>query len=99
VTALFEFSGAFVDAVTPDVVAMAQDARDAIAQAIDSRLPEGVTGYWEGDEYVIPLTAEQTASEFGAADQPPRALVRQSLMMSVPEAQRAGNAVVAERDV
>jgi hypothetical protein len=97
VTALFEFSASFVDAVAPDVVGMVYDAREAIARTIEDELPAiNVETYWEGDDFVIGLDPYQTAEEFGVPGQSPKPRIRNSLMTSVGEARRLANEVVAE---
>jgi hypothetical protein len=97
VTALFEFSASFVDAVAPDVVGMAEDALLAIQRTIEADLPDpDVETYWEGDDFVIGLDPYQTAEEFGYPGGRPKGHIRAALMMSVPEAQRLANQVVAD---
>lgn len=94
-TALFEFSASFVDAVAPDVRAAVNQARAAFAEEIDSALPRNLNTYWEGDDYVIDLTAEQTAEEFGSPEQPPRPVIRQAIMSKSYEAKKIAEEVIA----
>jgi hypothetical protein len=94
--ALFEFSASFVDAVAPDVRAVVREAREAFAAEIDAALPPGLDTYWDGDDYVIDLTPEQTAVEFGAEGMPPQPRIRQALLTNTFDAKKAMEEVLAD---
>lgn len=93
---LFQFSESFVDVVAPDALAMARDAREAFGREIDKALPSPMHTYWDGDDYVIHLSSEQTATEFGGGGRSPRPTIRPVVMKAAYEAKKAFEEVVAE---
>ena len=93
---LVHLSDAFIDAVCVDIDGMLAEARQVIEQGYRDAVPEGTMIYWEGDDLVIDLDEETTASEFGVGGGGARPMIRSAILTATPAIQRAAQEVFTD---